>query len=84
MSEAKFDPKTRDLAEKIYCDLVSNAVEITKTSAGISADPTNLAAMSFKLAASFHAVEDKLNADNLPKNQDFKVGVDDIASWGIK
>jgi hypothetical protein len=84
MTTPKFDPRVRDLAEKIYCDLVSNAVEITQTSVGITTDPANLASISFKLAASFHAVEDKLNADNLPKNQDFKVGVDDIASWGSK
>ena len=81
MTEAKFDPRVRDLAEKIYRDLVSNAVAVTQSSVAITTDPTNLATISFKLAAAFHAVEDKLNADNLPKNQDFKVGVDDIAAW---
>lgn len=81
MSEKPFDPKSRDLAEKIYRDLVSGAVEVTPTSVGIKTDPANLAAISFKLAAAFQATEDRLNAANLPKNQDFKVGVDDLAAW---
>lgn len=84
MTTPKFDPRVRDLAEKIYCDLVSGAVEITQSSVAITTDPANLANISFKLAAVFHGVEDKLNAENLPKNQDFKVGVEDIASWGTK
>lgn len=81
MSEPLFDPKTRDLAEKIYCDLVSSAVDVKAASVAITTDPANLATISFKLAAAFHAVEDKLNAANLPKNQDFKVGADDITAW---
>ncbi len=81
MTNPKFDPKVRDLAEKIYRDLVSNAVEVTQSSVAITTDPTNLATISFKLAAAFHTVEDRLNADNLPKNQDFKVGIEDIAEW---
>lgn len=81
MTEPVFDPKVRDLAEKIYRDLVAGAVAVTPSSVGISTDPANLAQISFKLAAAFHAVEDRLNAANLPKNQDFKVGVDDIALW---
>ena len=84
MTTPKFDPRVRDLAEKIYCGLVTGAVQITPSSASLNADPAGLATLSFKLAVSFHNVEDTLNAENLPKNQDFKVGVDDIASWGIK
>ena len=81
MTTPKFDPRVRDLAEKIYRDLVSHAVEVTQSSVAITTDPANLATISFKLAASFHAVEDKLNAENLPKNQDFKVGIENIAEW---
>jgi len=46
---------------------------------GVSAE--NLAKLSFKLADAFQAVEDALNAEHLPKNPNFKLGVEDIASW---
>ena len=81
MSELKYDPKTRDLAEKIYCALVTNAVEVSASTVGMKTDPANLAKVSFKLSAAFLAVEADLNAANLPKNQDFQMNVDHIASW---
>jgi len=81
MTEATLDPKARDLAEKIYRDLVSGAVELSQNSVAMKTDPANLAVISFKLAAVFRVEEDKLNAANLPKNQDFKVGVEDLAAW---
>jgi hypothetical protein len=76
-----YDPKTRDLAEKIYLGLVTDAVKVTDSNVGMTTDPANLAKISFKLSAAFLAVEQKLNEDNLPKNVGFKVGVEDIASW---
>ena len=81
MADATLDPKARDLAEKIFRDLVSNAVQVTQNKVATTTDPANLATLSFKLAYVFRAEEDKLNAANLPKNQDFKVGVDDLAAW---
>ena len=81
MTKPIFDMKVRDLAEKIYVGLVSDAVESSATTVKMSTDPANLASISFKLAAAFHDVQDRLNEANLPKNQDFKVGVDDIAAW---
>ncbi|APV49182.1 hypothetical protein BWI17_05500 [Betaproteobacteria bacterium GR16-43] len=81
MSEPKYDPKTRDLAEKIYRDLVTKAADVSAKNVGMNSDPANLAAISFKLSAAFMAVEVQLNAANLPKNQDFQMNVDHIASW---
>lgn len=81
MTDSTLDPKARDLAEKIYRDLVSNSVEVSQNSVAMKTDPANLAAISFKLATAFRLMEDKLNAANLPKNQDFKVGVEDLAAW---
>jgi len=81
MSTPVFDTKARDLAEKIYTDLLRNAVVVSSTGVQLTADPKNIAKISFKLAASFREVEDELNAENLPKNQDFKVELSDIAAW---
>ena len=81
MTTPVFDPKSRDLAEKIYRDLVSNTAQVSQSSASMPADPAALAKMSFILAIAFRKVEDDLNAANLPKNQDFKVGVEDLAAW---
>jgi len=81
MSTPAFDIKVRDLAEKIYTDLLRNAVVVSSTGVQLTTDPKNIAKISFKLAASFREVEDELNAENLPKNQDFKVELSDIAAW---
>ena len=81
MSTPIFDMKVRDLAERIYVDLLRGAVAVSQNDVKVSADPRNIAKISFKLAATFHEVQDELNTANLPKNQDFKVGLDDIAAW---
>lgn len=81
MSTPPFDPKARDLAERIYVDLLRNAVVVSANGVQVSTDPKNIAKVSFKLAASFREVEDELNAENLPKNQDFKMELSDLAAW---
>jgi len=81
MSTPPFDPKARDLAERIYTDLLRNAVVVSASGVQVSTDPKNIARISFRLAASFREVEDELNAENLPKNQDFKMELSDLAAW---
>ena len=81
MTAPAFDPRVRDLAQNIYRDLVSKAMEVSTTHAEMKSDPTHLARIAFKLSATFFAAEDDLNAANLPKNSDFKVGLDDLAAW---
>lgn len=81
MTQPVFDMKVRDLAEKIYVGLVTDAVDATASPLRMKTDPTGLATVSFRLAAAFHEVQDKLNEQNLPKNQDFKLDVADIAAW---
>jgi hypothetical protein len=81
MTQPAFDMKTRDLAEKIYAELVTGAVAVTADNVTMTTNPSNLAAISFKLAAAFHQEQDRLNAENLPKNQDFKLDVSDISAW---
>jgi len=81
MDTPVFDIKVRDLAERIYVDLLRGAVEVTQNDVKMNADPKNIAKVSFKLAALFHEVQDELNNANLPKNQDFKVELEDLAAW---
>jgi hypothetical protein len=73
--------QTRELASRIYVDLIVRAAEIAGTTVKLQAMPDNIARLSFKLAAAFDGVERELNADSLPKNQDFKVDVATIAAW---
>jgi hypothetical protein len=74
-------PELRDLASKIYTSLVGGAVVLTDKSVTMAASAENLAKLSFKLAKAFESVEDEINADALPKNQDFKVEASDIEKW---
>jgi hypothetical protein len=74
----------RELAAKIYTDLVVRAVQVTESAVKMQAAPDNLAKLSFKLATVFDNCERELNEASLPKNQDFKVDAASIASWTTK
>jgi hypothetical protein len=71
----------RELASRIYVDLVVRAAEINGTAVKMQASPENLAKLSFKLAAAFDGAERELNEASLPKNQDYKVDIASIANW---
>jgi hypothetical protein len=77
-------PQVRELASRIYIDLIVRAAEVTGSSVKMQASPDNLAKLSFKLATAFDGIERELNEASLPKNQDFKVDVASIASWTTK
>jgi hypothetical protein len=79
--EKVFKIGLREVAAQIYVDLVVRATAVTETGVKMSADPTNLAKLSFKLAQAFETVQDDLNEENMPKNPTFKLGADDIAAW---
>jgi hypothetical protein len=79
--EPAVKPHVRELATRIYVDLVVRAAEVAGTSVKMQASPDNLARLSFKLAAAFDGVERELNEASLPKNQDFKIDVASIANW---
>jgi hypothetical protein len=81
MADPAYKPKVRDLAASIYVDLVGRSVSVTANAMSMNASAENLAKLSFKLADAFQAIEDELNAEHLPKNPNFKLGVEDIASW---
>jgi hypothetical protein len=81
MADPAYKPQVRNLAALIYVDLVGRSLKIAGNAVTMDAGAENLAKLSFKLADAFAAVEDQLNAEHLPKNPNFKLGVEDIASW---
>lgn len=81
MADPAYKPQVRNLAAQIYVDLVGRCVSVTEKSVTMGTSAENLAKLSFKLADAFQAIEDQLNAEHLPKNPNFKLGVEDIASW---
>jgi hypothetical protein len=78
---AKFRMETKELAEKLYVDLMGRAVVFADNAVKTAVSSENVAKLSFILAETFLRVQDELNADNLPKDPTFKLGADDIAGW---
>jgi hypothetical protein len=68
----------RELAIRIYVELVCRNVTMTDASAKMSADPETLAKVSFKLAESFERAERDLKQASMPKNQDFDLRATDL------
>ena len=79
--ETAFRMDSRELASRIYVDLVGRSVALGEGGVTMSASAENIARLSFKLSAAFQRVEDQLNAENLPKNQGFTVDAESIAEW---
>ena len=79
-NENTVSAQTRDLASRIYVDLVIRACEVNGSAVKMQASPDNLAKLSFKLAAAFDGVEYEMNRANMPK-PDYEVVVADIANW---
>jgi len=85
MSQAKpFRIETKALAERIFVDLMGRNVVLAEGSVKMTVSADNVARLSFMLAESFLTIQDGLNAENLPKDPTFKLGVEDIASWTKK
>jgi hypothetical protein len=81
MAAPVIDAGTRDLAERIYSDLLQGSVTVKDGHVQVASDPKDYAKVSFKLALAFRAVENELNAESLPKNQDFKLELSDLTAW---
>jgi hypothetical protein len=82
MSQAKpFRLETKALAERIFVDLVGRTTSFAEGSVKMTVNAENLAKLSFMLAEAFLTMQDALNADNLPKDPNFKLSGNDIASW---
>ena len=81
MAEKLFKMELREVASRIYVELALRATSVSETGVKLTSSPENLAKLSFKLAQAFETVQEDLNAQNMPKNPDFKLGNDDIAAW---
>ena len=79
--EPAVSAQMRELASRIYVDLVVRAAEVNGNAVKMQTAPDSLARLSFKLASAFDGIERELNEASLPKNQDFKVDAASIASW---
>ncbi|HLX23809.1 MAG TPA: hypothetical protein VKR38_10715 [Usitatibacter sp.] len=79
--EKPFRLETKALAERIYVDLMGRNVVLAEGGVKVTVSAENVAKLAFMLAESFLRVQDDLNAENLPKDPTFKLGVEDIASW---
>jgi len=71
----------RDLAAKIYIELICRNVVVTDNAAQIKSNPESLAKISFKLAEVFQRVGVEVKAPSLPKNQEFDMRSTDISNW---
>ena len=76
-----FRLETKDLAEKLYVDLMGRNIVFAENSVKTTVSAENVAKLSFILAETFLRMQDELNAENLPKDPTFKLGADDIAGW---
>ena len=81
MTEALFRPETKELAFRIYTDLVGRNILISDKGVQMPVSAENLATLSFKLSETFLSTYDGLNEANMPKNPTFKLSGDDIAGW---
>jgi hypothetical protein len=69
----------RDLATRIYVELVCRSVTVTDKAASIASDPVSLAKISFKLADAFQRAEAELKSASMPKNQDYELRATDLS-----
>lgn len=77
----KFRLETKDLAEKLFVDLMGRNIVFADNAVKSAVSSENVAKLCFILAETFLRVQDDLNADNMPKDPTFKLGAEDIAGW---
>lgn len=74
----------RDLAARIFVELVCRNVVVSENAAQIKVSPDNLARISFKLADAFGRAEVELRESTAPKNQDFDMKSAELPEWSAK
>lgn len=80
--EAKpFKLELREVALRIYVELVAREVQVAPDGVSMTASAENLARLSFKLSAAFQQVQDDLNQENMPKNVGFVMSEKEVAAW---
>jgi hypothetical protein len=81
MESKAYKPPVRELASRIYLELVVRSIAETKGAVALPDGASDLAKLSFQAAEIFQAVEEGLNAANLPKNTGYTLQSSDIAEW---
>ena len=76
-----YKPPTRELASRIYVDLLSRNVTLADNSVKMSVSAENLAKLSLKLAEAFVQVEKDIHDAAAPVKPAYKLDADDIAAW---
>ena len=85
MTQAKpFRLETKALAEQLFVEIMGRNVVLAEGSVKLTVSADNVSKLCFMLAESFLRVQDDLNAENLPKDPTFKLGIEDIAGWTTK
>ena len=74
----------RDMAAKIYVQLVNAQVDVSGDAVKIATNPEGLARVSFKLAEAFHKAEKEINASAVPTSVKFDVNKLDFDAWTTK
>jgi len=81
MDPKPYKPPVRELASRIYTELVVRSVTVSENGVKMSAAADNLAKLSFRLADAFQEVEEALQASDTPKKAAFTLAASDIAEW---
>jgi hypothetical protein len=76
-----YKPPVRELASRIYAELILRSFVVADNTVKLPANAEDLAKLSFHAAEIFQGVEENLNAANLPKNTGYTLQAADIAEW---
>lgn len=82
MEPKPYKPAVRELAARIFTELIKADAEATHPGAA-RVHAQDVARLSFDLAEAFQAVEDQLNTPSV-NNSAFKLEASDIAEWTRK
>lgn len=74
-------PQERDVAIRIFVEFVARDVPKIENVGKSTADPAELAQLSFQLAAAFQKVDARLSGERDPNAAKFEFDSGDIASW---
>jgi len=72
------EAQTRDLAARIYVELVGRVMLSTQQT---KPNPVDLAKYAYKLAEAFQSIEAEAHKEAVAKMAKYDVKVDDMASW---
>jgi hypothetical protein len=81
MDPKPYKPPVRELASRIYAELVLRSVTVSENGVKMAIGADNLAKLSFRLADAFQEVEEALQASDQPKKAAFTLAASDIAEW---